>query len=71
MSANALPRLGALRPQPDDIALTGSQRFETKAIEMSPTYFAVQMARLDEELAAARLAGNFPRMQRLLGSRPN
>ncbi len=34
---------------------------------MSPTYFAVQMARLDEELEAARKAGDIRRMQRLVG----
>ncbi len=34
---------------------------------MSPTYFAVHMARLDQELEAARRAGDFPRMQELLG----
>jgi hypothetical protein len=34
---------------------------------MSPTYYAVEMRRLDEELEAARRAGDLPRMQRLLG----
>jgi hypothetical protein len=34
---------------------------------MSPTYFAVQMARVDAELEVARKAGDLPRMQRLLG----
>jgi hypothetical protein len=33
---------------------------------MSPTYFAVHMARLDEELEVARTAGDFQRMQGLL-----
>jgi hypothetical protein len=30
---------------------------------MSPTYYAVQKARLDRDLEAARKAGDFPRMQ--------
>jgi len=34
---------------------------------MSPTYFAVQMARLDELLEAALLAGDLQRMQEVLG----
>jgi hypothetical protein len=34
---------------------------------MSPTHFAVRMADLDEQLEAARKAGNLYRMQRLLG----
>jgi hypothetical protein len=33
---------------------------------MSPTYFVVQMARVDEELEVARKAGDLQRMQRLL-----
>jgi hypothetical protein len=33
---------------------------------MSPTYFAVQMARIDEELEIARKAGDLQDMQLLL-----
>jgi hypothetical protein len=34
---------------------------------MSPTYYAVQMARLNGEIETARLAGDITRMQRLIG----
>ncbi|MEH2570241.1 hypothetical protein [Bradyrhizobium sp. AZCC 2289] len=34
---------------------------------MSPTYYAIQMARLDSEIEAARLAGDLPRLQELAG----
>ena len=34
---------------------------------MSPTYYVVQMACLNSEIEAARLAGDLPRMQRLIG----
>lgn len=33
---------------------------------MSPTYFVVRNAQLDEELKAAQLAGNTPLVQELL-----
>ncbi|SHH37783.1 hypothetical protein [Bradyrhizobium erythrophlei] len=36
---------------------------------MSPTYFAFHMARLDDDLKAARLAGNVPQQQGLLAQR--
>jgi len=36
---------------------------------MSPTYFAVRCRDLDQQLEAARLAGDMPRMQRLLGDK--
>ncbi len=36
---------------------------------MSPTYYAVRMLRLDEQLEAARLAGDFPRMQGVLAQK--
>ena len=36
---------------------------------MSPTYFAVHMARLDEQLEAARLAGDIRAMQPLLAEK--
>jgi hypothetical protein len=35
--------------------------------EMSPTYYAVQMARLNREIETARLAGDLPRLQKLAG----
>jgi hypothetical protein len=34
---------------------------------MSPTYYAVDMARLNSEIETARLADNITRMQRLIG----
>jgi hypothetical protein len=34
---------------------------------MSPTYYAVDMARLNSEIETARLADNITRMQRLVG----
>jgi hypothetical protein len=37
-------------------------RFDERDLVMSPTYFAVHMAQLDEQLEAARLAGDLPRM---------
>jgi hypothetical protein len=36
---------------------------------MSPTYFAVRNARLDEEFDATRLAGGLRRMQGLLAEK--
>jgi hypothetical protein len=33
---------------------------------MSPSYFAVRNAELDEQIEAARLAGDFPRVYELL-----
>jgi hypothetical protein len=33
---------------------------------MSPSYFAVRNAELDEQIEAARLAGDFPRVYKLL-----
>jgi len=36
---------------------------------MSPTYFAVRMARIDEQLQLARKAGDIRSMQRLAGER--
>jgi hypothetical protein len=44
-------------------------RFDERDLVMSPTYFAVHMAQLDEQLEAARLAGDLPRMQGLLAGR--
>jgi hypothetical protein len=40
-----------------------------KEFEMSPTYYAVQMARLDRAVDAARFAGDLPRLQQLAGER--
>jgi len=34
---------------------------------MSPTYYAVHMARMNSEIETARLAGDITRMQRLIG----
>jgi hypothetical protein len=34
---------------------------------MSPTFFAVQMAQLDEQIKAACKAGDIPRLQELAG----
>jgi hypothetical protein len=36
---------------------------------MSPTYFAVRNAEIDAKLEAARLAGDIPSMQALLGEK--
>jgi hypothetical protein len=41
-------------------------RFDDEDLTMSPTYFVVRNAQLDEELKAAQLAGNTPLVQELL-----
>jgi hypothetical protein len=51
---------------PWKIAYPRNTAIDSKGLTMSPTYFAVQMARIDEELEAARQAGDFQRMQGLL-----
>ena len=41
-------------------------RFDDEDLTMSPSYFAVRNAELDERIEAARLAGDFPRVYSLL-----
>ena len=43
-----------------------AHRFDEEDPTMSPSYFAVRNAELDEKIEAARLAGDFPRVYNLL-----
>jgi hypothetical protein len=44
-------------------------RFDGKDFTMSPTYFAIRMARLDEQLEIFRIAGDLPNMQKVLAQK--